>query len=52
MRGLATALFVAGAAGVVATFVLAFGGDTGRAQQAAGAAMGAIVLGAVLHRRG
>ena len=52
MRVLAVALMVAGAAGVVATFVLAAGGETGRAQGAAGGAFSAIVLGAILLRRG
>ncbi len=51
MRVLAIALFAAGAAGVVATFVLALGGDTGGAQRAAAAGMSAIILGAILFRR-
>jgi hypothetical protein len=51
MRGLALLLMLAGAAGVVATFVLAASGDTPGATRAAGASCSALILGLILHRR-
>lgn len=51
MGALSTPLLLAGAAGVVATFVLAFSGDTPGAMRMAGIASTALILGMIIRRR-
>ena len=51
MNALSTLLLVGGAAGVVATFALAFSGDTPGATRMAGIACTALVLGMLIRRR-
>jgi len=51
MRPIALLLLLAGGVGVLATFALAFSGNTPSAMQTAGAASSAVILGMVLYRR-
>ncbi|WP_458095032.1 hypothetical protein [Roseomonas sp. WA12] len=51
MNTLATLLFAAGGVGVLATFALAFTGDTPGATRMAGIACSALVLGLLIRRR-